>query len=67
MQMGFTENSHPNLSEKIAVLLSNGDAISKDREDDIVTILLEELIPLSSKPPQASSGRKNDLIPGAWK
>lgn len=63
--MGFTENSHPLLSEKIAVLLLAGDGISKDREDDIVTTLLEELIPASPNPSQAASGRKND-IPGAW-
>ena len=64
--MGFTENSHPNLSGKVAALLPIGDAISKDREDDIVTTLLEELIPVSPKPSQPAPARKNELIPGAW-
>jgi len=62
--MGFTENSHPDLSQKITALLPIG-VISKDREDDIVTTLLEELIPVSPKP-QAASGSRNEVIPGAW-
>jgi Wiskott-Aldrich syndrome protein len=63
--MGFTENSHPNLSGKVMALLPIGDPISKDREDDIVTTLLEELIPISPKPSPAP-GHRNEAIPGAW-
>lgn len=66
LQMGFTENSHPHLSEKITVLLPAGEAVSKDREDDIVTSLLEELIPLPPKSSQPASGRRNGAIPGGW-
>jgi len=64
--MGFSENSHPDLSEKIAALLPTGLLTSKNREDDIVTTLLEELIPVSAPPSHTASGRKNDVIPGAW-
>jgi hypothetical protein len=63
--MGFTENSHPNLSERVAALLPIGNAIPKEREDDIVTTLLEDLIPVSPKP-QPGPGRSNVVIPGAW-
>jgi len=66
VDMGFTENLHPNLPEKIATLLSTNDAISQDQEDEIVTTLLEELILLPPKPSQATTGGKNDKFPGAW-
>jgi len=56
--MGFTENSHPQLPGKIAAFMPPG---SKEQEDDIVTTLLEELIPVSPRP----SARRVDA-PGAW-
>jgi hypothetical protein len=63
--MGFTENSHPQLPEKISAHLPADGSIEKEQEDDIVTILLEELIPLPPKP-FASGSRRNDGPPGAW-
>jgi len=63
--MGFTENSHPQLQEKISAHLPADGSIGKKEEDDIVTTLLEELISLPPKPSALGSGR-NDGPPGAW-
>lgn len=66
LQMGFTENSHPQLPQRISSHVPDDGFISKDQEDDIVTTLLEELIPLPPKPSVPGSSR-NDGPPGAWK
>lgn len=65
--MGFSEHSHPNLSEKIKAQMPGNKVISKEQEDDIVTTLLEELLAQSAKSPVASgSGSKAEVIPGEW-
>ncbi|KAF9535680.1 hypothetical protein CPB83DRAFT_842142 [Crepidotus variabilis] len=45
--MGFTENSHPDLLTKIKSNMPATDTITKEQEDDMVTNLLEDLIPSS--------------------
>lgn len=54
--MGFSENSHPNLPDKIKAQMQSKKVITKEEEDDIVTNLLEELLALASKSPVAASG-----------
>ncbi|PPQ82649.1 hypothetical protein CVT25_007578, partial [Psilocybe cyanescens] len=56
LQMGFSENSHPNLPDKIKAQMQSKKVITKEEEDDIVTNLLEELLALASKSPVAASG-----------
>jgi hypothetical protein len=71
--MGFTETMHPELSSKIKAQVPSVGSISKEKEDDIVTNLLEELILKS--PPHAPIASGSGLhhhdddrssIPGAW-
>jgi Wiskott-Aldrich syndrome protein len=68
LQMGFTENAYPSLPAKIKAQLPPSGIIEKDKEDDIVTTLLEELLSVSPKLPAASGSgvRKDRDIPGAW-
>lgn len=69
--MGFTENAYPTLLEKVKAQVGDGN-LTKEREDDIVTTLLEELLAMSPTPtptPAVASGsgaRRDREIPGAW-
>lgn len=64
--MGFSENTHPEIPDRIQDQLPKNGAITKEVEDDIVTTLLEELIVKSPKPPVPSGSGIKDDIPGAW-
>jgi hypothetical protein len=68
-QMGFTENAYPSLLEKVKLQVGDGN-LTKEREDDIVTTLLEELLTMAPTPkPAVASGsgpRRDRDIPGAW-
>ncbi|KIJ22070.1 hypothetical protein PAXINDRAFT_165369 [Paxillus involutus ATCC 200175] len=61
--MGFTEGTYPNLSGKVMDQLLVHPPITKDAEDDIVTTMIEELIPTTSVVTPGNSSRD---IPGAW-
>lgn len=62
--MGFTEQDHQDLSMRVKTQLGEG-PYNQEREDDIVTNLLEEMFMQSPKPgPAASSSRD---IPNVWK
>lgn len=63
--MGFTAGSHPNLHQKVTDQLIAHPPTSRDVEDDIVTNLIEELIPTTSNQPRAGPSRDSG-IPGAW-
>ncbi|KAG2044435.1 hypothetical protein BDR03DRAFT_1004750 [Suillus americanus] len=62
-EMGFTEGTYPKLSAKVLEQMVTHPPATKDIEDDIVTNLIEELIP-STFTPRAGSSR--EPIPGAW-
>lgn len=62
-EMGFTEGTYPKLNTKVLEQMVANPPTTKDIEDDIVTNLIEELIP-STFTPRASSSR--EPIPGAW-
>lgn len=62
-EMGFTEGTYPKLNAKVLEQMVANPPTTKDIEDDIVTNLIEELIP-SNFAPRASSSR--EPIPGAW-
>jgi len=65
--MGFSENLHPSLPDKIKAQMPSGTGISKEGEDDVVTTLLEELLAMSPRTPVPSgSGRKDNDLPGSW-
>lgn len=59
--MGFTEGTYPNLTGKVMDQLLSHPPATKDAEDDIVTNLIEELIPSGGARAGGSGG-----IPGAW-
>ncbi|KAF8846051.1 hypothetical protein BDN67DRAFT_976895 [Paxillus ammoniavirescens] len=61
--MGFTEGTYPNLSGKVMDQLLVHPPITKDAEDDIVTTMIEELIPTTGGVTPGNSSRD---IPGAW-
>ena len=61
--MGFTEGTYPKLNAKVVEQMATHPPTTKDIEDDIVTNLIEELIP-STFTPRASGSR--EPIPGAW-
>ncbi|KAI6120619.1 hypothetical protein EDD16DRAFT_1459243, partial [Pisolithus croceorrhizus] len=63
--MGFTMGSHPNLRQKVTEQLIVHPPTSRDVEDDIVTNVIEELIPTTSNQPRAGPSRDSG-IPGAW-
>ncbi|OJA19578.1 putative protein 10 [Rhizopogon vesiculosus] len=63
-EMGFTEGTCPKLNVKVTEQILANPPITKDAEDDIVTNLIEELIPSKPAHPRASSSR--EPIPGAW-
>lgn len=65
LQMGFTEGSHPNLHQKVMDQLTTTPPTGKDVEDDIVTNLIEELIPSTSNPTHAGPSRDGG-IPDSW-
>lgn len=62
-EMGFTEGTYPKLNAKVLEQMVTHPPTTKDIEDDIVTNLIEELIP-STFTPRAGSSR--EPIPGAW-
>jgi hypothetical protein len=62
--MGFTEGTCPRLNAKVTEQILANPPATKDAEDDIVTNLIEELIPSNPVRPRAGSSR--DPIPGAW-
>jgi hypothetical protein len=63
--MGFSESSFPDLPGKIKAAMPVNGVISKEREDDVVTSLLEELLARSGRSPVAS-GSKDLYSGGAW-
>jgi hypothetical protein len=67
--MGFTENAYPSLVDKVKFQVGDSN-LTKDREDDIVTTLIEDFLALSPAPkPAVASGsgaRRDRDIPGAW-
>lgn len=60
--MGFSETSFPDLPGKIKIAMPVNGIISKEREDDVVTTLLEEMLARSGRSPVASGSK--DLHPG---
>lgn len=60
--MGFTEGTYPNLTGKVMDQLLARPPVTKDTEEDIVTNLIEELIPSGGGTHAGASGG----IPGAW-
>lgn len=62
LQMGFTEGTYPNLTGKVMDQLLVHPPVTKDAEEDIVTNLIEELIPSRGGAQAGGSGG----IPGAW-
>ncbi|KAG1757175.1 hypothetical protein EDB19DRAFT_1623607 [Suillus lakei] len=56
-EMGFTEGTYPKLNAKVLEQMVAHPPTTKDIEDDIVTNLIEELIP-SNFAPRASSSRE---------
>ncbi|XP_006454105.1 hypothetical protein AGABI2DRAFT_189413 [Agaricus bisporus var. bisporus H97] len=60
--MGFTEISHPDLSEKIRNYLPADGAIARESEDDIVTSLLEAMLTAPRSPVASGSSE----VPGGW-
>lgn len=67
--MGFAEAAHPNIPFKVKELIASLKPLSKDREDDIVTTILEEMLARSPKPipgPSRSGARNDQDLPGAW-
>ncbi|KAF5312027.1 hypothetical protein D9619_002828 [Psilocybe cf. subviscida] len=63
--MGFSESSFPDLPGKIKTAMPVNGIISKEREDDVVTTLLEELLARSGRSPVAS-GSQDLYTGGAW-
>lgn len=64
--MGFSENSFPMLPSKIKEQIPQT-LLSKEKEDDIVTIILEELLTISPKMGMVASGsQRENGVPGAW-
>ncbi|KAH7886101.1 hypothetical protein F5I97DRAFT_1808452 [Phlebopus sp. FC_14] len=61
--MGFTDSAYANLSGKVMDQLLVHPPTSKDAEDDIVTNMIEELIPSNGGLPHVSGPGG---IPGAW-
>ncbi|KAF8973502.1 hypothetical protein BDZ97DRAFT_1775486 [Flammula alnicola] len=64
--MGFSENSFPDLPGKIKAQMPANGAISKEGEDDVVTTLLEELLARSTRSPVASGSKDTDNVAGTW-
>lgn len=58
--MGFTESTYSNLTAKVMDQLLAHPPVTKDAEDDIVTNLIEELIP------SGGGAHIGGGIPGAW-
>ncbi|KAJ3844945.1 hypothetical protein F5878DRAFT_655420 [Lentinula raphanica] len=58
--MGFSETAHPDLAGKVRAAVPQDGILSRDREDEIVTSLLEELVIRNKTPvaPVASSSRR---------
>ena len=52
--MGFTPSKYPVLASKVEALVPRHGEVSKEREDSIVTEIVEELVQDSPRPPQAS-------------
>ncbi|KAF9015651.1 hypothetical protein BDQ17DRAFT_1536283 [Cyathus striatus] len=62
--MGFTGNGHPELGSKIRARLPETHTITKDDEDNIVTLVLEELLAMAPNPSGGSVSGLRDG-PGA--
>ncbi|KAE9398465.1 hypothetical protein BT96DRAFT_920801 [Gymnopus androsaceus JB14] len=59
--MGFSETAHPDLPSKIRASIPEDGVVTRDKEDDIVTSLLEELVIRTKSPaagPVASGSRQ---------
>jgi hypothetical protein len=70
-QMGFVTKAYPTILTRIKAQIPANGHINKDMEDDIVTVMLEELLSMSPEPPVASGSgsalKKDGDIPGAWR
>ncbi|KAF9502375.1 hypothetical protein BDN71DRAFT_1437965 [Pleurotus eryngii] len=64
--MGFTESAYPSLPAKIRENMPENGPITKEKEDDIVTTLLEDMLAMSPKPPKGP-GSPSGSTPGGWR
>lgn len=64
--MGFTERAHPDLASRVRALLPEGAAPTPDKEEDIATTLVNELVSRTKSPVASGSKFKGDAIPGSW-
>ncbi|KAG2156626.1 uncharacterized protein EDB93DRAFT_1326340 [Suillus bovinus] len=62
-EMGFTEGTYPKLNARVSEQMAAHPPTTQDIEDDIVTNLIEELIPSTFTP---RAGGSREPIPGAW-
>jgi len=62
--MGFTEETYPDLRQKIKDNLPSDGVIAKDDEDDVVTTLIEAMLAAPENPVASGSGVRD--IPGGW-
>jgi len=58
--MGFTEAAHPELPNKIKASVPSSGTIGREKEDDIVTNLLEEMV----SPPKETAASSSKA---AWR
>ncbi|TCD61309.1 hypothetical protein EIP91_008659, partial [Steccherinum ochraceum] len=73
--MGFTSASHPDLSEKVAnrvstVATDDGNDITQEAEDTIVSEVLEDLLSADINkdlPPKPASSAGIRSVPGEWR
>ncbi|KAJ8702243.1 hypothetical protein PTI98_000980 [Pleurotus ostreatus] len=64
--MGFTESAYPSLPAKIRANMPEIGPVTKEKEDDIVTTLLEDMLAMSPKPPKGP-GSPSGSTPGGWR
>lgn len=69
--MGFNQHAYKELPEKIASHIGPNEAVSKTREDEIVTLVLDEMLVLSPRSHQASTvafkqDKDMESVPGSW-
>lgn len=75
--MGFSERAHPELSSQVRKLVdkeSNGPAgLSHEKEEDIATTLVNELLQKQESTPVASGSQskeakkeREEKLPGGW-
>ncbi|KAL1739481.1 hypothetical protein HDZ31DRAFT_49328 [Schizophyllum fasciatum] len=67
-EMGFTERNSEGLNEKIQDAIPASGSLTKSQEDNIVTSLLEQVLPKSpmAQPVASGSGTRTQDIPGTW-